>query len=132
MGVLKIMANNTEIKKEMLSDVIKAIKDSTGNAGLGVKREHEYNAIVKTNKASMGCLKSILLKVNPKVSDFAASKLGDSQGKWSYANMLSVIVAIKPKLSEYLKENDIEYATFRKVKSASPALAKVDVTELSL
>ena len=126
------MANNTEIKKEMLSEVIKAIKDSTSNAGLGVKREQEYNAIVKTNRASMGCLKSILLKVNPKVKDFASSKLGAEQGKWSYANMLAVVVAIKPKLIAYLSENDIEYATFRKVKSASPALAKVDVTELSL
>ena len=126
------MANNTEIKKEMLSDVVKAIKESTGNAGLGVKRDQEYNTVIKSGKASMGTLKSILLKVNPKVSDFASSKLGDSQGKWTYQNMLAVIVAIKPKLSEYLKENDVEYATFRKVKSASPALKKVDVTELSL
>ena len=126
------MANNTEIKKEMLSNVIKAIKDSTSNAGLGVKRDQEYNMIIKSGKASMGTLKSILLKVSPKVSEFASSKLGDSQGKWSYANMLAVVVAIKPKLIEYLQENDIEYATFRKVKSASPALKKVDVTELSL
>ena len=123
---------NTEVKKEMLSNVIKAINQNTTNAGLGVKRDQEYNTIIKSGKASMGCLKSILLKVNPKVSEFASSKLGDSQGKWSYANMLAIVCAIKPKLSEYLKENDVEYATFRKVKSASPALKKVDVTELSL
>jgi len=123
---------NTEVKKEMLSNVIKAINQNTTNAGLGVKRDQEYNTIIKSGKASMGTLKSILLKVNPKVKDFASSKLGAEQGKWSYANMLSVVVAIKPKLSEYLKENDIDYATFRKVKSASPALAKVDTSELSL